>query len=388
MDHDVLLPGETLGLMGGGQLGRMFAQAAATMGYHVAVLEPGATSPAGEVALRQIAARYDDAGGLRTLAQTVRAVTTEFENVPAASLRALADAGLRTTPSADAVAATQNRNVEKAFIERAGVPVAPHARVASEADVAALPAELFPGILKTASLGYDGKGQARVANVEETLEAFRAFGGVECVLEKRLALKLEVSVIVCRGLDGATKTFPVSENVHRNGILAVSVMPARIDDATANRAREYAGRIAEALDYRGVLCVELFILEDGSILANELAPRPHNSGHATIDACVMSQYEAQVRVMAGLPLGSTEQHSASVMLNLLGDLWFDEKGEAATPDWAKLLSIPGVKLHLYGKAEARPARKMGHVTVVAPTGELAMARAREAARVLGLPEPI
>lgn len=388
MDHDVLLPGETLGLMGGGQLGRMFAQAAATMGYHVAVLEPGATSPAGEVALRQIAARYDDAEGLRTLAQTVRAITTEFENVPAASLRALADAGLRTTPSADAVAATQNRNVEKAFIERAGVPVAPHARVASEADVAALPAELFPGILKTASLGYDGKGQARVANVEETLEAFRAFGGVECVLEKRLALKLEVSVIVCRGLDGATKTFPVSENVHRNGILAVSVMPARIDDATANRAREYAGRIAEALDYRGVLCVELFILEDGSILANELAPRPHNSGHATIDACVMSQYEAQVRVMAGLPLGSTEQHSASVMLNLLGDLWFDEKGEAATPDWAKLLSIPGVKLHLYGKAEARPARKMGHVTVVAPTGELAMARAREAARVLGLPEPI
>ena len=388
MDHDVLLPGETLGLMGGGQLGRMFAQAAATMGYHVAVLEPGATSPAGEVALRQIAARYDDAEGLRTLAQTVRAVTTEFENVPAASLRALADAGLRTTPSADAVAAPQNRNVEKAFIERAGVPVAPHARVASEADVAALPAELFPGILKTASLGYDGKGQARVANVEETLEAFRAFGGVECVLEKRLALKLEVSVIVCRGLDGATKTFPVSENVHRNGILAVSVMPARIDDATANRAREYAGRIAEALDYRGVLCVELFILEDGSILANELAPRPHNSGHATIDACVMSQYEAQVRVMAGLPLGSTEQHSASVMLNLLGDLWFDEKGEAATPDWAKLLSIPGVKLHLYGKAEARPARKMGHVTVVAPTGELAMARAREAARVLGLPEPI
>lgn len=388
MDHDVLLPGETLGLMGGGQLGRMFAQAAATMGYHVAVLEPGATSPAGEVALRQIAARYDDAEGLRTLAQTVRAVTTEFENVPAASLRALADAGLRTTPSADAVAATQNRNVEKAFIERAGVPVAPHARVASEADVAALPAELFPGILKTASLGYDGKGQARVANVEETLETFRAFGGVECVLEKRLALKLEVSVIVCRGLDGATKTFPVSENVHRNGILAVSVMPARIDDATANRAREYAGRIAEALDYRGVLCVELFILEDGSILANELAPRPHNSGHATIDACVMSQYEAQVRVMAGLPLGSTEQHSASVMLNLLGDLWFDEKGEAATPDWAKLLSIPGVKLHLYGKAEARPARKMGHVTVVAPTGELAMARAREAARVLGLPEPI
>ena len=388
MDHDVLLPGETLGLMGGGQLGRMFAQAAATMGYHVAVLEPGATSPAGEVALRQIAARYDDAEGLRTLAQTVRAVTTEFENVPAASLRALADAGLRTTPSADAVAATQNRNVEKAFIERAGVPVAPHARVASEADVAALPAELFPGILKTASLGYDGKGQARVANVEETLEAFRAFGGVECVLEKRLALKLEVSVIVCRGLDGATKTFPVSENVHRNGILAVSVMPARIDDATANRAREYAGRIAEALDYRGVLCVELFILEDGSILANELAPRPHNSGHATIDACVMSQYEAQVRVMAGLPLGSTEQHSASVMLNLLGGLWFDEKGEAATPDWAKLLSIPGVKLHLYGKAEARPARKMGHVTVVAPTGELAMARAREAARVLGLPEPI
>lgn len=388
MHHDVLLPGETLGLMGGGQLGRMFAQAAASMGYHVAVLEPGSTSPAGEVALTQIPARYDAPEGLQELARTVRAVTTEFENVPAASLRTLSEAGLRTTPSAEAVAATQNRNVEKAFIERAGVPVAPHAHVASEADAAALPDELFPGILKTATLGYDGKGQARVADAKEALEAFRAMGGVECVLEKRLALKLEVSVIVCRGLDGETKTFPVSENVHRNGILAVSVMPARIDDETARRAREYAGRIAEALDYRGVLCVEEFILEDGSILVNELAPRPHNSGHATIDACVMSQYEAQVRVMAGLPLGSTEQHSCSVMLNLLGDLWFTPDGKPTTPDWAHLLAVPGVKLHLYGKAEARPARKMGHVTVVAPTADLAMERARHAARILGLPEPI
>lgn len=384
----LLLPGETLGLMGGGQLGRMFAQAAATMGYHVTVLEPGKNAPAAEVALNQIAARYDDADGLAELAKQVRAVTTEFENVPAASLDALAAQGVRTTPSASAVAATQNRNVEKAFIERAGAPVAPHHAVRTETDCVNIPEELFPGILKTASLGYDGKGQATVSTREEALEAFRTFGGVECVLEKRLALSLEISVIVCRGLDGKTVTYPVSENVHRNGILAVSVLPARISEETATRAREYAVRIAEALDYHGVLCVEQFVLSDGTLLVNELAPRPHNSGHATIDACATSQYEQQVRIMAGLPLGSTEQHSASVMLNLLGDLWFTDSDKPTIPNWAALLAIPGVKLHLYGKTEARRARKMGHVTIIAANADLAMERAREAARILSLPEPV
>ena len=360
--NEVLMPGETLGLMGGGQLGRMFAQAAATMGYHVAVLEPGKACPAGEVSREQIETKYDDVAGL------------------AERVEALVDAG--------AVAVTQDRNVEKHFVsEVAGVPVAPHAAVRSEADVDALDASLLPGILKTARLGYDGKGQARVATIEDVRKAFRDFGGVDCVLEKRLSLKLEVSVIVARNSHGETATFPVSENFHRNGILAVSVLPARIDEDTASRARGYAAKIAQALNYVGVLCVELFILEDGTILVNELAPRPHNSGHATIDACVTSQYEQQVRTMAGLPLGSTEQHSHAVMLNILGDEWFDEEGVKREPDWAGVTAIPGAKLHIYGKADARRARKMGHVTCIGRTAEEAMERAREAARILHLPEP-
>lgn len=386
--NEVLMPGETLGLMGGGQLGRMFAQAAATMGYHVAVLEPGKVCPAGEVSREQIETKYDDVAGLAALAGRVKAVTTEFENVPAPSLEYLEKAGLRVCPPSAAVAVTQDRNIEKHFVsEVAGVPVAPHAAVRSEADVDALDASLLPGILKTARLGYDGKGQARVATIEDVRKAFRDFGGVDCVLEKRLSLKLEVSVIVARNSHGETATFPVSENFHRNGILAVSVLPARIDEDTASRARGYAAKIAQALNYVGVLCVELFILEDGTILVNELAPRPHNSGHATIDACVTSQYEQQVRTMAGLPLGSTEQHSHAVMLNILGDEWFDEEGVKREPDWAGVTAIPSAKLHIYGKADARRARKMGHVTCIGRTAEEAMERAREAARILHLPEP-
>lgn len=385
----VLLPGSTLGMMGGGQLGRMFAQAAATMGYHVAVLEPGASSPAGEVAREQIAAKYTDEAALAELAGKVSAVTTEFENVPAPALAFLEKAGLRVAPPSSAVAVTQDRNDEKHFISAvAGVPVAPNAAVRTEADIDALDAALLPGILKTARLGYDGKGQARVSSIEEVRQAFRDFGGVECVLEKRLALRLEVSVIVARNAQGETATFPVSENFHRNGILAVSVLPARIDEETAARARAYAARIATALSYVGVLCVEFFVLEDGSLLVNELAPRPHNSGHATIDACVTSQYEQQVRTMAGLPLGDTAQHSFAVMLNILGDEWFDKNGVRREPDWAGVTAVPGAKLHIYGKAEARRARKMGHVTVLGRTADEAMARAREAARILHLPEPV
>ena len=385
----VLLPGSTLGMMGGGQLGRMFAQAAATMGYHVAVLEPGAASPCGEVSREQIVAKYDDEAALTELAGKVSAVTTEFENVPAPALAFLEKAGLRVAPPSAAVAVTQDRNVEKHFVSAvAGVPVAPHAAVRTEADIDGLDASLLPGILKTARLGYDGKGQARVATLDDVRKAFKDFGGVECVLEKRLALKLEVSVIVARNAQGETATFPVSENFHRNGILAVSVLPARIDEETAARARAYAAQIATALKYVGVLCVEFFILEDGSLLVNELAPRPHNSGHATIDACVTSQYEQQVRTMAGLPLGDTTQHSYAVMLNVLGDEWFDENGTFREPDWVGVTAVPGAKLHIYGKAEARRARKMGHVTIVGRTAEEAMTRAREVARILHLPEPV
>lgn len=379
-----LLPGATLGLLGGGQLGRMFAEAAARMGYHVAVLEPHAASPAGEVALTQVEAAYDDPAGLERLARLAGAVTTEFENVPAESLRRLAAAGLATAPHADAVAATQDRNVEKAFIESAGVPVAPHQALRSETDLDRLDASLLPGILKTARLGYDGKGQARVETPEEVRAAWNAFGGVECVLEKRLSLRTEVSVIICRNPAGETAVFPVCENHHRNGILAYTVMPARIDDGLARNAQEYARRIADRLGYVGVLCVELFVLEDGTILANELAPRPHNSGHATIEACVTSQYEEQVRAMAGLPLGETTQIAPAVMLNLLGDLWFEGE-RSVTPPWERLLALPGVKLHLYGKAQARHARKMGHVTVLGATQAEALSRARSAAELLGLP---
>lgn len=386
--NEVLMPGETLGLMGGGQLGRMFAQAAATMGYHVVVLEPGKASPAGEVSREQIETKYDDESGLASLCGKVKAVTTEFENVPAPSLEFIEKAGLRVCPPSAAVAVTQDRIAEKHFVSKvAGGPVAPHAAVRCEADIDALDATLLPGILKTARLGYDGKGQARVSTVEDVRKAFRNFGSVDCVLEKRLALKLEVSVIVARNSHGETATFPVSENVHRNGILAVSILPARISEDTAMRARGYAAQIARALNYVGVLCVELFILDDDTILVNELAPRPHNSGHATIDACVTSQYEQQVRTMAGLALGSTEQHSYAVMLNILGDEWFDEQGVKREPDWAGVTAISGAKLHIYGKADARRARKMGHVTCIGQSAEEAMARAREAARILHLPEP-
>lgn len=384
MNNEVLLPGETLGLLGGGQLGRMFAQAAATMGYHVAVLEPGENAPAAEVSLKHIRAAYDCTEGIQELASHVRTVTTEFENVPADTLKRLAELGVRTTPSASAVSAAQDRNVEKAFIEKAGVPTAPHAAVRSEADVEALDSSLFPGILKTARLGYDGKGQARVRTREEALEAFRGFGGVECVLEKMLDLKLEVSVIVCRDAAGDSVVFPVAENHHKNGILAYTVLPARIDEKTAAEAQEHAKRIAQALDYVGVLCVELFILGDGRILANEIAPRPHNSGHATIEACVSSQYEEQVRIAAGLPLGDTTLRSPAVMLNLLGDLWYDAAGNVREPDWTKLLALPGAKLHLYGKAQPRRARKMGHATFVAETQSEALAHAHAAAEHLGL----
>ena len=380
-----LLPGAPLGLLGGGQLGRMFSQAAARMGYHVAVLEPGKNSPAGEVSLKQITRSYDDAEGLQTLAQCAQAVTTEFENVPAKSLAALAALGLPTAPHADAVAATQDRNVEKSFIERAGVPTAPHQAVKRIEDIESLSDDLFPGILKTARLGYDGKGQARVHSKAEAKTAWESFGRVDCVLEKMLALKTEVSVIICRNAAGDTAVFPVCENHHRSGILAYTVMPARISAELASRAQEYAEKIAHALDYVGVLCVELFVLDGDKLIANELAPRPHNSGHATIEACSTSQYEQQVRAMAGLPLGDTTQIAPAVMLNILGDLWFDADDQPTTPPWTELLKMPGVKLHLYGKAQARRARKMGHVTVLGTNQAQALSRAHDAAKLLGLP---
>jgi 5-(carboxyamino)imidazole ribonucleotide synthase len=375
-------PGAWLGLLGGGQLGRMFCMAAQSLGYRVCVLDPGADSPAGAVADDHIAADYLDPDALAELARRCRSATTEFENVPAAALEFLGR-HCSVSPDAAAVAIAQDRIAEKRFVESCGIDVAPYAVIESESDFAAAPVQLLPGILKSARLGYDGKGQARVASVDEARAAWEHMGRVTCVLEQLLPLRHEVSVIVCRTRDGATATYPVAENEHRNGILAVSIIPARIDEATARTARAAAVTIASQLDYVGVLCVEFFVLDDGTLLVNEMAPRPHNSGHYTIDASVTSQFEQQARVMAGLPLGDTALALPAVMLNVLGDAWFNGASQHE-PDWAQVLAVPGAKLHLYGKRQARSGRKMGHVTCVAPTLNEALARAGRVAGTLGI----
>ncbi|MEH0167165.1 5-(carboxyamino)imidazole ribonucleotide synthase [Roseateles microcysteis] len=382
----VLLPGvATLGVMGGGQLGRMFVQAAQSLGYRTVVLDPDAESPAGAVAHQQIRADYLDPQGLAQLAEACDAITTEFENVPAQALAQLA-ATRTVAPAGSAVAKCQDRADEKAHFKASGVECAPYAVIRSEADLAAVDASLLPGILKTARMGYDGKGQARVRDRAELAAAFAAMKGVPCVLEQLLPLQLELSVIVARGADGQVVEFPVQQNLHRDGILAVTEVPAPSVPADVQaKARASAARIATELGYVGVLCVEFFLLTDGRLLVNEMAPRPHNSGHYTLDACDITQFEAQVRALACLPLNTPRLHSPVVMLNLLGDLWFDADGEERSPAWAQVLAIPGTHLHLYGKTSARPGRKMGHLNVTAATPELAAAAARQAAVLLGLP---
>lgn len=383
--RDRLAPGAWLGVLGGGQLGRMFCMAAQSLGFRVCVLDPAEDSPAATVADRHIQADYLSAGGLEEMATRCVAVTTEFENVPAEALEYLEQHCI-VCPSATAVAIAQDRNAEKAFIASCEIEVGPHRAVRSVADVDALPAELFPGILKTARLGYDGKGQRHVADHDEAREAFEAFGGVECVLEKRLDLRAEISVVVARTADGETAAYPVAENIHRNGILAISSVPARVDPELALRATDATVRIAHALDYAGVLCVEYFILVDGSLVANEIAPRPHNSGHYTLDACVSSQFEQQARVLAGWPLAGTQQHQPAVMLNILGDAWFrgEEGAGPAEPDWFKVVSHPRARLHLYGKRVPRPGRKMGHVTVLGDSLEQALGLVQRIEADLGL----
>ena len=381
---NTLLPGQWLGMLGGGQLARMFCHAAQRMGYKVAVLDPDASSPAGAVADKHICAAYDDTAALQQLAKLCPAITTEFENVPAQSLNFLAKQ-TRVTPSGSAVALVQDRITEKAFITKAGVQVVPYIAVRNAADLQAASHDLFPAILKAARFGYDGKGQARVQNKEDALAAFAQFGEVDCVLEALQPLKDEISVVVARGLDGEPAIYAPTYNYHRDGILAVSTAAEVSSSAAAlhTTAQQAAVAIAKALDYYGVLCVEFFVLADGSLLANEIAPRPHNSGHFTIEACLSSQYEQQVRVMAGLPLGSSQTAQFSIMLNLLGDLWFDGNDQKVEPNWAALVAIPGVFLHRYGKAEARRARKMGHVTIVGTDAAECQYRAKQAAQVLG-----
>jgi 5-(carboxyamino)imidazole ribonucleotide synthase len=383
-----LLPGVTLGVMGGGQLGRMFVHAAQAMGFRTAVLDPDIASPAGLVSHLHIRAGYEDTGGLKQLAEAAQAITTEFENVPADSLRTLAQ-HRPVAPSGDAVAICQDRADEKAHFERSGVPCAPHAVIRTADDLAAVKADLLPGILKTARMGYDGKGQVRVATREALAQAWDELKQVPCVLEKRLPLLLELSVIGARGYDGQWVHYPVQQNTHRDGILAVTEVPAPgVDESLGQQAVECARAIAESMNYVGVLCVEFFVLDDGQggrkLVANEMAPRPHNSGHYTIDACDVSQFELQVRAMTGLPLVQPRLHSPTVMLNLLGDLWFHQGDQEITPAWDQVLALPGAHLHLYGKTHARAGRKMGHLTLTAPSAAKARETALRSAAILGM----
>jgi len=363
-----ILPGSTLGILGGGQLGRMFCIAARNMGYQLNVLDPDPDSPAGHLADDHIEAAYTDEQALDYLARTCDVITTEFENVPAESMRRLA-ASKPVYPSAEVLEIAQNRNREKAFALKAGLKPASSHPVFSEADLEqAVKVTGLPAILKTATLGYDGKGQYVVESLQQAQQAYRDSGGVECVLEKKVELKKEVSAIVARNQQGETAVYPVGENEHRNGILHITIVPARVDDEIAQKARQQALQLVEELDYVGVLAVEFFIDSNNELLFNEMAPRPHNSGHYTKDACVISQFEQQARVICGLPPGDVTLMSPVVMVNLLGDLWH--------PDWRVLLNEPDVKLHLYGKKEARAGRKMGHYNVLNSDVEMALESAR------------
>jgi 5-(carboxyamino)imidazole ribonucleotide synthase len=381
-----LPPGSWLGLLGGGQLGRMFCMAAQSLGYKVAVLDPGGESPAGSVADRHVRADYLDGTALRELASLCRAATTEFENVPAAALDFLARSA-HVAPGAASVAIAQDRISEKTFLAGHGFDVVPFQVLREARDARAADASLLPGIVKTARMGYDGKGQVHVATPEALAAAFDSMQQA-CVLERRVELACEVSVIVARTAAREVASWPVAENRHRNGILDVSIAPARVDAALAAGARERATAVAEALGYEGILCVEMFVTREGALLVNEIAPRPHNSGHFTIDACITSQFEQQARVLAALPLGATTQHTPAVMVNVLGDAWFDGDDDAPRePPWAAVLAHGSAKLHLYGKKEPRRGRKMGHVTCLGETLDAALATARAVRHVLRVPEP-
>jgi 5-(carboxyamino)imidazole ribonucleotide synthase len=365
----MFFPDAMLGMLGGGQLGRMFTLAAHSMGYRVAVLDPDSRSPAGAIADVHLKAAYQDREALQQLADSCAAVTTEFENVPAQSLRWLA-AHCTVRPTGDSVAVAQDRIREKRFLTQNGFEVAPYVAIERAEDCEGIDAALLPGILKRARFGYDGKGQARVATIEEVRAAYVALGSEACVLEKQVSLACEVSVVAARGADGATRSFPVAENQHQNGILDVSIVPARVSTGLAQRAQAAAEAVAVELGYCGVLAVEFFVTTDGALLVNEIAPRPHNSGHYTIDACATSQFEQQVRTLCGLPLGDTRLLSPVVMVNLLGDVW-----QSGQPAWDAVFGCPDAKLHLYGKHEARPGRKMGHYTVLGADADDALAKA-------------
>jgi 5-(carboxyamino)imidazole ribonucleotide synthase len=382
----------TLGVMGGGQLGRMFVHAAQRMGYFTAVLDPDPASPAGLVSHFHVQADYLDEQALAQMMQRCAAITTEFENVPSGAMFTLG-AHRPVAPSAQSLAIAQDRIREKAHFKACCVPTAPYAVISDAQELADVGDGLLPGILKTARLGYDGKGQVRVRDRAELVAAWAQLKSVPCVLERQLDLRAECSVLLARGWDGAMVSYPVQRNLHRDGILAMTeVFDENLAPALAEAAQQAARAIAEELQYVGVLCVEFFVVaQDGAevLVVNEIAPRPHNSGHYTLDACDESQFDLQVRTLAGLPLSPPRQHSPAVMLNLLGDLWFDAPGHPGgdaphTPDWSAVLALPGAHLHLYGKLRASRGRKMGHLTITAATVAQVRATARQAAELLGL----
>ena len=372
----MILPDATLGILGGGQLGRMFTLAAYSMGYRVVVLDPDPHSPAGLIADQHIKADYRDHAALQMLGDECAAVTTEFENVPADSLEYLQQF-CTVRPGPGAVRIAQDRIREKTFIRDHGLSTAPFVVIYEAADLEDAIASLQPPLLlKTASLGYDGKGQIRVDTLEEAMVAFEQLGNRPCVLEEMLDLAREISVVLARCNDGRQAVYPIGENRHVNGILDTTMVPASIDAASRDTAVSMAGRLADEMDYCGVLAVEFFITREGELLINELATRPHNSGHFTVDACATSQFEQQLRMLCGLPPGDTQLLSPVVMLNLLGDIW--ENGE---PDWEGVFSEPAAHLHLYGKREARAGRKMGHINTLAADVDSAL-EVSEALRAL------
>ena len=360
----MILPGATLGILGGGQLGRMFVQAATSMGYRVIVLDPNSSSPAGETAHLHLQAKYDDAHSLKALAQECEVITTEFENVPAEVFEHLQESCL-VSPSARALELAQDRIKEKNFSASLDIPPTPFYAVSSEEDIKQVFGEISSSmILKTTRLGYDGKGQAVVNSVEECMKQWNELGNVDCVLEKKINLVSEISVVLARSRSKQLSYFPVAENVHKDGILFTSTVPATVSEEIQSQAKQYAKKIAEEIDYVGVLAVEFFIDTDEKLYFNEMAPRTHNSGHYSMDACYTSQFEQQVRAICDLPMGNTDAHSAVTMVNLLGDLWVDNE----QPDWSCIMS-ENAKLHLYGKHQARPGRKMGHFNVLAKSGD-------------------
>lgn len=372
-----ILPGSTVGMLGGGQLGRMFVSAARTMGYDVIVLDPDAHSPAGGLASEHLARAYDDHEALDYLAQHCAVVTTEFENIPADTLAYLARS-VAVHPSAEVLQIAQHRLREKDFFRAQGLDTTAFLAIENEADIDKARDFEFPAILKTSTLGYDGKGQVVCERFEDLAQAFQQVGAKACVLEQRIDLACEVSVVLGRSLSGEVTCFPIAENRHANGILDVTLVPAAISDSLADKALDAATRIANGLDYCGVLAVEFFISTDGRVLVNEMAPRPHNSGHYTNDACVTSQFEQQLRMVCGLAAGSCRLHSPVAMLNLLGDIW----PPAGIPDWEEVLQLESAKLHLYGKKEARPGRKMGHINCLGASREETLTLLEKVRRIL------